>query len=83
MLKESNRYGIVKHKVCTDPNLSVQAKGLYSILCCYANKNRICWPSISKLADDCGSSQSSVKRWIKELKSYKYIERIGNKLTIL
>jgi len=78
-----DRYGIVKNKVCKDPNLSVQAKGLYAILSCYANKNRICWPSISTLADDCGSSQSSIKRWIKELKSYNYIRRKGNKLIIL
>jgi len=83
MYRKSSRFGIVKHKVCTDPELSVQAKGLYAVLCCYANKNRLCWPSISTLADDTGSSQSSVKRWIKELKSYKYIKRIGNKLTIL
>ena len=83
MSKKSDRFGIVKHVVCTDPNLSIQAKGLYSILCCYANKNRFCWPSISTLADDSGSSQSSVKRWIKELKTHKYITRIGNKLTIL
>lgn len=83
MYKKSSRYGIVKHKVLTDPNLSIQAKGLYSILCCYANKNRLCWPSISTLADDADSSQSSIKRWLKELKQHKYISRIGRKLQIL
>ena len=56
---------------------------VYMLYSCYANKNRICWPSISTLADDCGSSQSSIKRWIKELKSYNYIRRKGNKLIIL
>ncbi len=67
----------------TDPNLSVQAKALYAVLCCYANKNRLCWPSISTLADDLDSSQSSVKRWIKELKTHNFITRIGRKLTII
>ena len=81
--RSSSRYGIVKHEVMTDPNLSIQSKGLYGVLCCYANKNRLCWPSISTLADDTGSGQSSVKRWIKELKTHKYITRIGNKLIIL
>jgi len=83
MSKNSNRFGIVKHSVCTDPNLSIQAKGLYSILCCYANKDRLCWPSISTLADDTDSSQTSVKRWIKELKQHNYIKRVGRKLMIL
>ena len=67
----------------TDPELSVQAKALYSVLCCYANKNRLCWPSISTLADDLDTSQSSIKRWLKELKSHNYIKRIGRKLTII
>jgi DNA-binding MarR family transcriptional regulator len=67
----------------TDPNLSVSAKALYAVLCCYANKNRLCWPSISTLADDLNSGQSSVKRWIKELKSHNYIMRVGRKLTII
>ena len=71
------------HEVCTNPNLSVQAKGLYSILCCYANKDRICWPSISTLADDTDSSQTSIKRWIKELKTHNYVKRVGYKLLIL
>ena len=79
----SSRFGIVKHHVMTDPNLSVQAKALYAVLCCYANKNRLCWPSISTLADDLDSSQSSVKRWIKELKTHNFISRIGRKLTII
>ena len=83
MYKKSSRFGIVKHEVCTDPNLSVQAKGLYSILCCYANKDRLCWPSLSTLADDAGSSQTSIKRWIRELKLHKYIKRVGQKLIIL
>ena len=83
MSKNSNRFGIVKHSVCTDPNLSIQANGLYSILCCYANKDRVCWPSISTLADDTDSSQTSVKRWIKELKQHNYIKRVGRKLMVL
>jgi len=80
--KKRSRYGIVDHEVITDPNISVQAKGLYSVLCCYANANRICWPSISRLADDTNSSQRSVKRWLKELKDSKIVHRVGSKLKI-
>lgn len=79
----SFKFGIVDHQVCTDPNLSIQAKGLYSILCCYANKDRLCWPSINILANNTNSSQTSIKRWIRELKSQNYIKRIGFKIKIL
>ena len=82
MYTKNNKFGIVNREVITDPDLSIGAKTLYSVLCCYANKQRTCFPSISTLADDTGSSQSSIDRWIKELKKHKYIRRIGRKLTI-
>ena len=85
MLKNynENRYGIVKYRVLSDPELSIQAKGLYSILCCYANANRVCWPSISTLADVADTSQSSIKRYLAELKDCNVIHRDGRKLKIV
>lgn len=82
MSKKSTRFGIVSYEVISDPNLSVQAKALYSMLACYANKERTCWPSISTLSDDLNISQSSTNRLIKELKTCNYIIRVGRKLTI-
>jgi DNA-binding MarR family transcriptional regulator len=82
MSKKSTRFGIVSYEVISDPNLSIQAKGLYSMLACYANKEKTCWPSISTLSDDLNISQSSTNRLIKELKTCNYIKRVGRKLTI-
>jgi DNA-binding MarR family transcriptional regulator len=82
MSKKSTRFGIVAYEVISDPNLSIQAKALYSMLACYANKERTCWPSISTLSDDLNISQSSTNRLIKELKTCNYIKRVGRKLTI-
>jgi len=82
MSKKLSRFGIVSYEVISDPNLSVQAKALYSMLACYANKERTCWPSISTLSDDLNISQSSTNRLIKELKTCNYIRRVGRKLTI-
>jgi DNA-binding MarR family transcriptional regulator len=82
MSKKSTRFGIVSYEVISDPNLSIQAKGLYSMLACYANKEKTCWPSISTLSDDLNISQSSTNRLIKELKTCNYIKRVGKKLTI-
>jgi DNA-binding MarR family transcriptional regulator len=82
MSKKSTRFGIVSYEVISDPNLSIQAKGLYSMLACYANKEKTCWPSISTLSDDLNISQSSTNRLIKELKTCNYIQRVGKKLLI-
>jgi len=82
MSKKSTRFGIVSYEVISDPNLSIQAKALYSMLACYANKERTCWPSISTLSDDLGISQSSTNRLIRELKTCSYIKRLDRKLII-
>ena len=50
MSKKSDRFGIVKYKVLSDPSLSIQAKGLYSLIACYADKNREAYPSASTLS---------------------------------
>ena len=76
------RFGIVSHSIITDPKLSIQAKCLYSALACYANKERLCFPSISTLANDLNTSQRTIKRLIKELKDKEYIKRVGRKLII-
>jgi DNA-binding MarR family transcriptional regulator len=78
-----NRFGIVSHRVITDPELSIGAKGVYSIISVYANKQRCCYPSISRLADDANISISTVNRKLKELKEKKYIHRHGKFIKIL
>ena len=56
--KSSDRFGIVKYTVLSDPNLSIQAKGLYSLIACYADKNREAYPAASTLADSLDMSLS-------------------------
>lgn len=74
---KTNRFGIVKHDVMSDPDLSPQAKGLYGLLCCYANKKRECYPTKARLADEMNVSFDSIKRYFRELKSKKYLSRDG------
>ena len=61
------RFGIVNYDVVTDPELSLQAKGLYALLSCYANKERTCFPSISTLSDISNKSSTQISVYIKEL----------------
>ena len=82
MFKKASSFGIVTKEVITDPELSLQAKGLYAILSTYANKNRECFPSLNTLADVSNKSVSQVSAYIKELKTKGYLTRKG-KLLIL
>jgi hypothetical protein len=77
------RFGIVNHEVMTDPELSIQAKGLYALLTCYANKSRTCYPSISTLADVSNKSTTQISVYIQELKRKSYIKRVGRKIKLV
>ena len=82
MSKKLYKFGVVSREVITAPDLSMRAKALYSVLACYANKKRSCFPSISTISDDLNISQRTTKRLIKELKDKDYIKRAGRKLII-
>lgn len=73
----TSKFGIVSQEVLQDPELSIQAKGLYSLLCTYANKNRKCYPSINTLANHCNKSVRTISYLINELKLAGYLERNG------
>lgn len=76
------RYGIVNKSILTDPELSIQSKGLYSILCTYADSDRKCYPSISLLADISSKSTAQISNYIKELKNKNYVRRQGRYLIL-
>ena len=76
-------FGIVNKNILTDPELSMQAKGLYALLCTYANKNRTCYPSINTLADLCDVNPSTIHRNLNKLKQKGYIKRIGRKFLLV
>ena len=73
-------FGIVNKDVVTDPELSIQAKGVYAIICTFANKNRSCFPSINTIADLANLHPRTISRKLKELSSKGYIQRKGRKL---
>jgi DNA-binding MarR family transcriptional regulator len=76
------RYGIVSRDIILAPDITLQAKALYSALACYANKKRTCYPSLLTLSNDLNVSERTIKRLIKELKTKDLIKRIGRKLLI-
>jgi hypothetical protein len=82
-MSKKYKFGIISHAIITDPELSLQAKAIYSMLCVYANKKRVCWPSRATLADIGGVSCRTVDRSIQELKNKNYIKREGRLLRLM
>ena len=78
-----DRFGIVNSDVVTDPELSLQAKGVYAVICTYCNVNRTCYPSIATIADLCDVSTRTVDRKLKELKKKGYLTRNGKIIKVL
>ncbi len=83
MKKIGYRFGIVSYDVITDPELSTNAKAIYTVLAVHCNKNRTCFPSNSTIADLLNVSYSTVKRGIRELKDAKCINRYGKIIKLI
>lgn len=83
MDKSNKQFGIVSKDIVTDPELSMQAKAVYAILCTYCNKERTCFPSINTIADLCDVNPRTISRKVKELKQKGYIKRIGRKFYVV
>ena len=82
-MSKKYKFGIVNKTVLTDPELSLSAKAVYSILSTYANKQRTCYPSVKTLADVAGCSCSTIDRAVKELKIKNYIKRKGRYISLI
>ena len=60
--------------ILRDPNLSIGAKTIYSLLLSYAWHNDLCFPGQDRLAKDVAMGIASVNRFIKELEACSLIE---------
>jgi len=82
MKKRKARFGIVDSEVLQDPSLSTTAKAVYSLLSTFANKNRVCFPSITHLSELLDVNRRTVERAIKELSSKNYVTKEGRNFTL-
>ena len=82
MSKKIYRFGIVSYNIISDPETSARCKALYALLACYADKDRTCFPTKSRLADELGVSITTLKRYLRELYAKNYIKRDGIKIKL-
>lgn len=81
-MKRKARFGIVDVEVMQDPGLSTTSKAVYGLLSTFANKNRVCFPSIVHLSELLSVNRRTVERAIRELTAKNYINKDGKNFII-
>jgi DNA-binding IclR family transcriptional regulator len=76
------KFGVVHTEVIRDPGLSLRAKGLYALLCTFADKERMCFPSIKTLSELSGVTRRTTERTLNELEEKNYVKREGRKFRL-
>lgn len=61
--------------VLRDRELSPWAKVIYAVLCTYADRTRVCFPSVATLCSDAGMSERQARYALKELEKSGYVEK--------
>ena len=67
-------FTMVPNIVLTNSKLSVGAKLAYAMVLKYAWQDNYCFPGQSKLAEDMGAGERSVRTYLKELETAGFLE---------
>ena len=67
-------FGIIPKHIMKNPDISIQAKGLYSYLCSYAGNKDTAFPSVKLITYELSMSKDTFYKYLNELKDTGYIE---------
>lgn len=65
----------VSMQVLKDTDLSLQTRGMYSVLVALMGRREYCYPSVEYLMQETGVSRATVYRLLKSLEEKGYIRR--------
>jgi DNA-binding MarR family transcriptional regulator len=68
-------FGQVTKTVICDPDITLKEKAIYAYLCTYADSNNSLFVSVKKIAAECGNTESTVIRILKQLEQKGVITR--------
>jgi DNA-binding MarR family transcriptional regulator len=74
-------YGRVLKEVVQDPDLSIEAKGLYALIASLCGAGNECYPTVGRLAQYLGKSRCTVHRLLKQLVEKRAIYRYEDPTT--
>lgn len=69
-------YGRINNVVSYSDLISLEAKGLYAIVCSLCGNKNYCYPAVSTLCKMSGKSKSTVLRLFKELSEKGVVQRL-------
>jgi len=75
-------YTVVPFRAIQDKRFTIQRMRALMTICSYANHNGNAWPSIQRLADDCGISKPTMKAHVDWLTQRGYLITINNSYTV-
>lgn len=78
-----NYYAVITAEVLYDKNLKHGEKLLYAMISGFTGQNRYCYASDKYFAERLGTSQKSIKRYLKSLKEKGYISIETTRVGIL
>jgi DNA-binding MarR family transcriptional regulator len=68
-------FGKVSNRVMYDPDLSLEAKGLYGVISSLSGSNGYCFPKVDTLCKCTNRHRSTIHRLLKELSEKGYLDR--------
>ena len=68
-------FALVDNFVIRDPGLTPEAKAIYSLLCSYADKDGLCFPSVVRLCSELNMTETRLRRHMRPLVEHGIIRK--------
>ena len=79
---DGRKFIVVPYRALKDPHMKLGRLRVLMALCSYARPDGSVWPSVNRIAEDCGFTLSTVSQHITALTKTGYIKIIRNSYTV-
>jgi DNA-binding transcriptional ArsR family regulator len=79
---DGRKFIVIPYRALKDPHMQIGRLRVLMALCSYARPDGSVWPSVKRIAEDCGYTQSTVSQHITALTASGYLKVINNSYTV-
>ncbi len=79
---DGRKFIVIPYRALKDPHMQIGRLRVLMALCSYARPDGSVWPSVKRIAEDCGYTQSTVSQHITALTASGYLKIINNSYTV-
>jgi len=79
---DGRKFIVIPYRALKDPHMQIGRLRVLMALCSYARPDGSVWPSVKRIAEDCGYTQSTVSQHITALTASGYLKTINNSYTV-